>query len=175
VQPYAGLPNPEREIAEWRFETRRALAWAWNHPQRELSLIPRRIYHLYRHDHAALAWVTPDLDFGKMKPGGTSPGQRKAPIFDPRRDRALALLADVPFYAVLALALVGGRRAFSRRRPAALILPLSAIYITLLHGVLFAGDPRFHAPLLPVLAILAASALLRADLAEPEDTGLRSR
>ena len=96
-----------------------------------------------------------------------SPGRKKAPIFDRRRDRALALLADVPFYAVLVLALAGARRAFSRRRPAALILPMSAIYITLLHGALFAGDPRFHAPLLPVLAILAASALLRSDLAEP--------
>jgi hypothetical protein len=157
VQPFADLPNPEREIAEWRFEMKRALAYAWSHPLREIGLIPRRLYHLFEHDHAALPWMTP-------KP---EPGREKPPIFGPRRDRALALLADAAFYALLALSLLGLRRACSRRRPAALVLPLALAYFTLLHGVLFAGDPRFHAPLLPVLAVLAASALLRAELAEP--------
>jgi hypothetical protein len=157
VRPYADLPNPEREIAEWRFEMRRALTYAWRHPLRELALIPRRIYHLYEHDHAALPWMTPQPE----------PGRKKPPVFGPRLDRALSLLADGAFFAVLALALVGARRSFSRRRPAALVLPLSVAYITLLHGVLFAGDPRFHAALLPALSLLAASALLRADLAKP--------
>jgi 4-amino-4-deoxy-L-arabinose transferase-like glycosyltransferase len=155
VQPYADLTNPEREIAEWRFEVRRALAYAWTHPLRELTLIPRRLYHLYEHDHAALPWITPRPE----------PGRKKPPVFGPRLDRALSLLADGAFFAVLALALAGARRSFSRRRPAALVLPLSVAYVSLLHGVLFAGDPRFHAALLPVLSLLAASALLRADLA----------
>jgi hypothetical protein len=157
VQPYADLPKPEREIAESRFETKRAVAYAWDHPLRELSLIPRRIFHLYKHDHAALPWATPSPE----------PGRKKPPIFGPRRDRALSLFADGAFYAVLALALAGAPRSIARRRPAALVLPLAVVYVTLLHGVLFAGDPRFHAPLVPVLAILAASVLLRADLAEP--------
>jgi 4-amino-4-deoxy-L-arabinose transferase-like glycosyltransferase len=158
VEPYAELPNPEREIAEWRFEVRRALAYAWHNPRRELRLIPRRLYHLYKHDHAALPWVTP-------KP---EPGRKKLPIFGPRSDRALSLLADGAFFTVLALALAGAWRSFARRRPAALVLPLSVAYVTLLHGVLFAGDPRFHAALLPAFSILAASALLRADPGDPK-------
>jgi hypothetical protein len=121
-------------------------------------LIPRRLYHLFEHDHAALPWITP-------KP---EPGKKKPPVFGPRPDRALSLLADGAFFAVLALALAGARRSFSRRRPAALVLPLSVAYVTLLHGVLFAGDPRFHAALLPALSILAATALLRANLAGPQ-------
>jgi len=157
VRPYADLPNPEREIAEWRFETRRALTYAWHHPLRELTLIPRRLYHLYEHDHAALPWITPSPE----------PGKKKPPVFGPRPDRALSLFADGAFFAVLALALAGARRSFSRHRPAALVLPLSVAYVTLLHGVVFAGDPRFHAALLPALSILAASALLRADLDGP--------
>ena len=91
--------------------------------------------------------------------------KEKPPIFGPARDRALALLADGAFYVLLALALLGLRRACSLRRPAGLILPFAFAYITLLHGMLFSGDPRFHMPLLPVLALLAASALLRVDLA----------
>jgi hypothetical protein len=160
VRPFADLPNPEREIAEWRFEMKRALAYAREHPLREISLIPRRLFHLYEHDHAALPWVTPRPE----------PGRKKPPIFGPLRDRALALLADGAFYAVLALALVGLRRTCKRRRPAALVLPLALAYVSVLHGVLFAGDPRFHAPLSPLLAILAASALLRAELGEPPAT-----
>jgi 4-amino-4-deoxy-L-arabinose transferase-like glycosyltransferase len=157
VRPFADLPKPEREIAEWHFETRRALTYAWQHPLRELALVPRRLYHLYAHDHAALPWLTP-------KP---EPGEKKPPVFGPRADRVLSGVADVAFFGVLALALAGVRRSCSRRRPAALVLPLSVAYVSLLHGVLFAGDPRFHAPLLPVLSILAASALLRANLARP--------
>lgn len=157
VQPYADLPNPEREIAEWRFEVRRALAYAWHYPRRELTLMPRRLYHLYKHDHAALPWMTP-------KP---EPGRKKPPIFGPRSDRALSLLADAAFFAVLALAVAGAWRSFARHRPAALVLPLSVAYVTLLHVVLFAGDPRFHAALLPAFSILAASALLCADPGEP--------
>jgi 4-amino-4-deoxy-L-arabinose transferase-like glycosyltransferase len=159
VAPFAHLPNPERELAEWRFEMRRALDWALANPGRELALVPHRFVKLYAHDHAALPWVTP-------KPG---PGRRKPAIFGARTDRALAAAADWSFYGLLALALVALPRTFARERPAAWILPGSLAYVTLLHGVLFAGDPRFHAPLLPLLAVLAAATLLRAGLAPIPD------
>jgi hypothetical protein len=54
------------------------------------------------------------------------------------------------------------------------VLPLAVLYVTLLHGVLFAGDPRFHAPLLPAFAILAAAALLRAELTPARYAGAQS-
>jgi hypothetical protein len=159
VAPFAQLPNPEREIAEWRFEMQRAFDYARTHPGRELSLIPRRLVNLYAHDHAALPWLTP-------KP---APGRKKPPIFGPRRDRALAFAADWTFYALLLLALVAIPRTLDHKRPAAWILPGSLAYVTLLHGVLFAGDPRFHAPIVPLLALLAAATTLRADIAPFED------
>jgi hypothetical protein len=34
-------------------------------------------------------------------------------------------------------------------------------YIAVLHGVLFVGDPRYHAPLYPVFALLAGEGLVR--------------
>jgi hypothetical protein len=154
VAPFAHLPNPEREIAEWRFEMRRAFDYARTHPARELSLIPRRLVNLYAHDHAALPWLTPKPAAGRKKPA----------IFGPRRDRALALAADWTFYAIFALALIAIPRTLGRLRPAAWILPGSLAYVTLLHGVLFAGDPRFHAPVAPLLALLAAATLLRAEV-----------
>ncbi len=159
VAPFAHLPNPDREIAEWRFEMQRAFDYARTHPGRELMLIPRRLVNLYAHDHAALPWLTP-------KP---APGRKKAAIFGPRRDRALAFAADWSFYAIFALALIAIPRTLSRQRPAAWILPGSLAYVTLLHGVLFAGDPRFHAPVAPLLALLAAATLLRADVTPFED------
>jgi hypothetical protein len=159
VAPFAHLPNPEREIAEWRFEIQRAFDYARTHPGRELMLIPRRLVNLYAHDHAALPWLTP-------KP---APGRKKPAIFGPRRDYALAFAADWSFYAVFVLALIAIPRTLSRRRPAAWILPGSLAYVTLLHGVLFAGDPRFHAPVAPLLALLAAATLLRAEVTPFED------
>jgi hypothetical protein len=165
VAPFAHLPNPERELAEWRFEMRRAFDWALAHPGREIALVPRRFMKLYAHDHAALPWVTPKPAPGRMKPA----------IFGPARDRALSLAADWSFYALLALALVALPRSLTRRRPAAWILAGSLAYVTLLHGVLFAGDPRFHAPLAPLLALLAAATLLRAEVAPfPADAGALS-
>src|SRR5262249_31774935 len=35
-------------------------------------------------------------------------------------------------------------------------LPLTLAYVLFVHGVLLYGEPRYHAPLLPVLAVLAA-------------------
>jgi len=154
VAPFAHLPNPEREIAEWRFEMKRAFDYARTHPGRELSLIPKRLANLYAHDHAALPWLTP-------KPAA---GEKKPAIFGPRRDRALAFTADWSFYTLFGLALIAIPRTLARKRPATWILPGSLAYVTLLHGVLFAGDPRFHAPLAPLRALLAAASLLRAEV-----------
>jgi 4-amino-4-deoxy-L-arabinose transferase-like glycosyltransferase len=159
VAPFAHLPNPEREIAEWRFEMQRAFDYARNHPGRELSLVPRRLVNLYAHDHAALPWLTPKPAAGAKKPA----------IFGPSRDRALAFAADWSFFALFGLALLALPRTLIRQRPAAWILPGSLAYVTLLHGMLFAGDPRFHAPLMPLLALLAAASLLRAEVTPFED------
>ena len=42
-----------------------------------------------------------------------------------------------------------------------MLLPLTVGYFAFLHGVLFVGSARYHAPLYPVLSLLAAAGILR--------------
>ena len=69
----------------------------------------------------------------------------------------LAGVADVLFYGLLALGILGLPGMVRGRDPAALAVPLTVAYFTLLHTVIFPGDPRYHVPLLPMLAVSAAT------------------
>jgi 4-amino-4-deoxy-L-arabinose transferase-like glycosyltransferase len=143
----ARLPSPQREVEQAKGELRYAVRYALTHPWHELTLIPRRVFYLYEHDHHALLPATPPR---RLSVGGRAVG--------PDLDVLAATLADVWFFGVLLLALAGLRRVRDAA-PAAWLLPLTIAYFTLLHGVLFFGDPRYHAPFVPVLAILAAAAV----------------
>jgi 4-amino-4-deoxy-L-arabinose transferase-like glycosyltransferase len=152
LREYRDLPQPEREIAENRFETRRALTWMLTHPLEELALLPRRWLNLIEHDHTGLTWSTergPD-------------GRPRRPVLSARWDPRVSWLADIAFWALLGLALPGLRSCLGRDAPERWLLPLCLFYFMVLHGVFFAGDPRFHAPLVPVLAILGAAGALGA-------------
>ena len=142
---FRDLPQPEREVAENRAEVRRAIRYMLSHPLRELSLVPRRWRELFAHDHEALTWAAPR----------GSRGEIVGPVFGDVWDRRVARLADVAFYAVALLALAGLPACFDSRRSQRLLLPGTLLYTLFLHGILFAGDARFHAPLYPTLAILA--------------------
>lgn len=139
------LPNPEREVAEMQRGMREGVAWALANPARELALVPLRWRELYRHGHAGLDWSVP-----------TRGATERAALVSPTWDRVLAAGSDVLFFALLGLAALGVPLALAGRRAAALALPLTVAYVSLLHGLLFVGNPRYHAPLLPVLSILAA-------------------
>jgi 4-amino-4-deoxy-L-arabinose transferase-like glycosyltransferase len=141
------LPQPRREIEENRRETRRALVYLVTHPLRELSLVPRRWLHLFKHDHTGLTWSTP-------RGAGGVPLR---PVVSDAWDTVIADVADGVFFALLLLAAWGLRRCLGAVPAERLLLPLTLLYFLLLHGVLFTGDPRFHAPLYPVLAVLAAA------------------
>lgn len=142
---FRGLPQPQREVAENRAEVRRAVRYMLSHPLRELSLVPQRWRHLFAHDHEALTWAAPR---------GTR-GEIVGPVLSDVWDRRTAGLADAVFYAAALLALAGLPACFDSRRPARLLLPGTVLYTLFLHGFVFAGDARFHAPLYPILAILA--------------------
>jgi len=143
LAPYRGMTNPEKEVAEMRAGVQAALRFMAEHPVRELLLVPRRWLHLYRHGHAGLEWA-------RAGPGG------RGAVLSPGADRVLAAVSDALFFALLALAALGLPRALRGRRAAALALPFAVASFMLLHGVLFVGNPRYHAPLLPVLSLLAA-------------------
>ena len=149
IAPFQELPNPERELASMRFEVERAFAFSVSHPRREVELMGLRLFHLFQHDHAGLDWLRPT----------NAPARQSHEIWSQGADRVLAAFADAYYYAILALAGLGAWAV--RRRPTAWILPLSVAYIAVLHGVLFVGDPRYHAPLYPVLALLAAEGCVR--------------
>ena len=55
------------------------------------------------------------------------------------------------------LVVIGVRRWFSLRDPGRLLLIALVAYWTFIHLV-FLGDPRFHAPIMPVVALLAGLA-----------------
>ena len=145
------LPQPEREVAEMRAGLREGLDWMLSHPGRELALVPARWLALFRHGHAGLDWAQP-------RHGPASEGEDEAPRALAAADAhpALAAISDLSFYLLLALAAIGVPGTWARGGAGALALPLTVAYGLFVHGVLFYGEPRYHAPLLPVLALLAA-------------------
>jgi 4-amino-4-deoxy-L-arabinose transferase-like glycosyltransferase len=62
---YMHLPNPEREVVVYRAHIRKAVAWAVRHPWEELTLVPRKLYHLYRADSAGIQWTPGPARAGK--------------------------------------------------------------------------------------------------------------
>ena len=127
----AHLPPTEREIALSREELRYGVRYLLGHPRRELASIAPRLGYLYGSDHHPLS------DHGSS-----------------RVHRAAIWGADLFFFAVLILALLGVPETV-RPLGSRLVLPATVLCVTTVHGVLFFGDPRYHAPLAPVLALLA--------------------
>ena len=139
---FDGLERPEYELARNRETTRRALEHIRGHPLDEVPLLWRRAYHTMRDDHDALDAVE---SYG-------------ADVFIPKGWRSLlARVADLWFFAVLAVAALGIPR-FRREadpRRAAFLWSMVAVAVP---PLIFFGHPRFHVPVVPFLAVLAASA-----------------
>src|SRR5205807_616316 len=80
-------------------------------------------------------------------------------IFSVQMRSRLHFLADGNFYLACVLAFAALSAGLVRRRPWAILIALVAAYWTAVHIVFFA-EPRFHAPLQPVIALLAGGAVL---------------
>jgi hypothetical protein len=68
---------------------------------------------------------------------------------------ALLGLSNVYYFTVLGLVALGLPLWASRREPGRVLLISLVGYWTLIHLAFFA-DPRFHAPIMPIAALLAA-------------------
>ncbi len=147
------LPDPEREVALSKAQLRYALRWAWEHPRRELELLPSRFYHFYAGDHWAFAQYNQ-----RPKKGSSSETFRLAAERRRNLERA-GWLASAYFFTVLALAVGGLFRIRWRPTGAALLIPLTLLYFTFAHSVLFFGSMRFHMPIIPILCLLASVTL----------------
>ncbi len=125
---YAGLENGEREVRMNNRATREALRFAITHPLDELSLIPKRLYYLYRQDTAGVDWT-----------------QTNNPVLSDRAAHRLRLLSNVYYWVVGGLAVVGAPLWLRPPRPRRWLI------------VLFIGNERYHVPILPFLALAAAA------------------
>lgn len=142
---WAGM-DPEvidDEVERDQANTRRALRYAIEHPVREVELLGRKLYYLLEHGHEGIYAV---------ESYGADP-------FLERGTRTLIMRsADVFYYAVLVLALVGLwpalREGDLRRR-----ILLAWTGVLLFTPLVFFGGVRFHVPALPFFAVLAALAV----------------
>jgi 4-amino-4-deoxy-L-arabinose transferase-like glycosyltransferase len=134
----ARLPLEQQEVAMSREELRYGFRYALGHPREELAAILPRLGYLYGSDHHPLSADSPSA-----------------------ARHAVLRIADLFFFAMLLLAAIGLPDAL-RPPPERLVLPAIVLAITALHAVLFFGEPRYHAPVVPALALLAACGLWRA-------------
>jgi len=143
-----GLSQEELQVRLNRDAARSAIRYAATHPLRELELSARKLYWLYYSDNEGLAWND------RM---GTRPFLRDAARVRVR----LAQLSDAWYWAVLLCAALGVRAWLSVRQPVRLLLLSVVIYWTLVH-IAFFGEPRFHAPIVPIFALWAAAGVMAA-------------
>lgn len=137
---FLDIRRPEREVVQSDESRKVALEWAREHPLQELGLVFRRFYFMYRDDEAGIEWV-----------------QSTRPTFGEKGAERVMIVSNAYYIAMVALALFGAPAWLARRRGRdfwAVLMPI--IYYTALFSLVFVGYNRYHVPLLPFIAILAA-------------------
>jgi 4-amino-4-deoxy-L-arabinose transferase-like glycosyltransferase len=158
------LPSrPATEVRRYRWNTKEGLTYAVHHPWREVQLLGLRAKWTFaKGDSDALDVVE---------------SYRDDRFIDRGLRNVLRLVADIWYYVVAALALVGLSAFLRRRDPRRLMIPLSIVALLLSTEVFFGGD-RFHVPSLPLVALMAAVPVTRAGtrmlVARPRWLGWRS-
>ena len=146
VNRFAGVPRPEREIKVNNTGIRESLQYMVHHPGRELRLVPNRFAAFYRSDRGAITWNQVHSGDGQHVLG-----QSWAERWGGG--------SDVYYYVVLGVAVLA-LPLWLRRSSARQLLvwaPLAAY--SAMWAFLFVGEPRYHLPLLPFFALLAAVGL----------------
>jgi 4-amino-4-deoxy-L-arabinose transferase-like glycosyltransferase len=136
----SSLPEAERNPAN----TKAAIRFVLNHPTEELRQIPKRFVLMMKVDHTA---------FDESLGNGSNVSMPAGP-----RD-ALNLWTDIYFHLSWIVSLVGVGLLFSGWRKDVIHGPRKAVVAMATLGLLIVpvmlwGNPRFHTPLLPFLAIL---------------------
>ena len=152
VYRYPEMGSPQREARVNNDGFREGLTYAVTHPKEELALPFKKLFWLYYNDEEGLAW-----NEGHGGQQFLSTGARDG----------LRLLSNSYYFAILGVLLLGVPFWFSPREPGRVLLASLVLYWTLIHLAFF-GDPRFHAPIMPVVALLAALPLAAMRLGMPE-------
>lgn len=144
-EPYAGLARPEFEVRRDEDNTRRAIEFAVRHPVAELKLLSSKSWWLWHEDHDGL-WAVES--FGRD------------PFIPSDLRTALARTADVYFFVVISLGGLGlAAFVLPPRHPRRLFFLLALLALAGIPLVFF-GDSRFHVPVLPLLVVSAAWAVV---------------
>ncbi len=133
------LTTVEREVRINSEGFRKGLTYAVTHPAREMVLPFKKLFWLYYNDEEGLKW---------------NEGHGGQPFLNDGLREGLLTLSNVYYFSVLSLALLGIPLWFSLRQPGRVLIISLIGYWTLVHLVFF-GDPRFHAPIMPLAALLA--------------------
>lgn len=140
----AELTNPELEVRSDALARDAALRYVAHHPLTALSRVPDKLRETYRDDSAFNDWYDPA---GRNYLDGATKSR-------------ISWLTNVTYALVLAAA-AAGAALLLRERSAALAMVLAAMLAWSAVSAVFFGDRRYHLPLMPLLAIPAAYALVR--------------
>jgi 4-amino-4-deoxy-L-arabinose transferase-like glycosyltransferase len=141
-EQYMRLPNPEREIVVYKAHIRKAFAWAVRHPWEELTLVPRKLYYLYRADSSGIQW------------------SQTRPVMDKETVDFLTASSNGYYYIVGGWILLSLPAWWCLRDPKRLLLILTLFYFSFMFGVVFIGDLRYHFALVPMAVVLASPSLV---------------
>jgi hypothetical protein len=135
------------EAARNRGNTRAAIDWVVANPEKELLQVVRRARFMFEHDHDGVI--------------GTE-GLGSGPILGDTSRDVNTTVADWYFRVVLVLAIVGLPLLYRRSpRPERRIVVVIGAALLIIPLLLW-GNPRFHQPLVPFMAISAAVVVLLA-------------
>ncbi|MGV3758882.1 MAG: hypothetical protein ACO1PW_04975, partial [Actinomycetota bacterium] len=135
-----GLPEVERN----RENTKKAIEFVLEHPDRELLQIVRRARIMFADDHDGIIAV-------QTLGGGALLSEEVVDVAIP--------VADWYFRLLLVVAVVGLPLHLCRQRRPERLLVLSGLLGLLVIPLLLWGNPRFHIPLSPFMALSAALAI----------------
>lgn len=141
-EQYKHLPNPEREVVAYRAHIRKAVAWAVRNPWGEITLVPRKLYHLYGTDAPAMLWI------------------QNRPVMGEEKVDWSATASNAYYYVVGGWVLLSLPAWWHLRDPRRLLLILTVLYFSFMFGFVFVGAPRHHFALVPVAVVLAAPAVV---------------
>lgn len=154
-EDYAGLDRQTIELKANRDGTRLAREYAWDNKLRELELVGRRMFLLFRNDESGVTWI-----------------QSNKIWWDEENANKLIALSTFAFWGFIGIALASlplwWRWSDPRRWAVFGIVP----YYMIVFGVLFIGDPRYHYALYLPIAIFSGvgfAALMRMTAANWRD------
>ena len=139
------IPRPQSETQRDAYGRHLAVEFVKKHPGEELRLVARRFGHTFDDDADGLSAVESYGDDPFMSHG----------------TRDLLRRTATTYGAVMALVGLGGLVLLAvRRTPASIFLVLSAIGM-IIPPLVFFGDPRFHVPAVPIVAIAVGALVSR--------------